>query len=369
MQTQSPRPDIPFIELVRAVAPLLVLWVHLAIGYGYVSTYDIVAQILRLYDSGAHLGVLLFFLVSGFIISHVANLESRREFVVKRVFRIAPMLLFGVGLCYAISSVLINFGLPPTAGFHARSWADLIRSMFLVDYFVGSPLTLTVTWSLVAEVFFYSLMIASYVRVARSPVRGTLLLIFAVAFTELAMLAAFGPGVQASFYLLQTEFIFVGRAVYLFVSGKATLLVAVMVGLVAMLALTALYLLTPYSRSLLFDANSVAYSWIVAIVLFCFTARFVTYCPLPLRFMSNISYSVYMLHIPVGSAVINIVSARLGMSPSMSFWAGFSAVLVFSFITYNLIEKPFQRLGRRLLRVPAWSNSAPDLKLEPERVT
>jgi peptidoglycan/LPS O-acetylase OafA/YrhL len=189
---------IPFIEVARAIAPLIVLWVHLAPGwcalhasscYGdnywtLSDDYFSIVNGLHLNDWGAHIGVLLFFLVSGFIISHVAAIETRREFIVKRIFRIVPMLFVGVVATYAASSVLVRMGLEPAIGFRGTSHADLIRSMFLMDWFLSTPFTLAVTWTLVTEVSFYAMMFVAYLALARSPVAGTFLLILAAVAIE-----------------------------------------------------------------------------------------------------------------------------------------------------------------------------------------
>jgi peptidoglycan/LPS O-acetylase OafA/YrhL len=149
---------------------------------------------------------------------------------------------------------------------------------------------------------------------------------------------------------MQVEFIFVGRAIYLFWSGAISLRMAIVLGGAALAALAGLYTLTPYSRSVIFVSNSVAYSWAIAIALFCLMVAFVKRCPAPLRFLSDISYSVYMLHIAVGSFVLNVLSLRYGVWIGWSFWIAFAAIVACSYLTYMLIECPFRKLGRQLLR-------------------
>ena len=350
---------IPFIDVARSIAPLIVLWVHIGVGYGYtIPGYNFVADSLHLLDSGAQVGVFIFFLVSGFIISHVASIEAQPSFAVKRIFRIAPMLFFGVAIAYASSFVLASFGLPPVGP--SKSLRDLVLSMFLMDWFFSTPFTLSVTWTLVAEVTFYTMMFLAYRSLDKSPVSATVLLIVATAILTIAAITVFGGSAPATFYVLQVEFILVGRAIYLFCSGRASLLVAIFLGVLAMAVLTGLYTLRPYSMSLLFAKNSVAYSWAVAIVLFCLMAKFVKVCPPPLKVLSNISYSIYMLHYPIGSLVIDVAHTKYGMGIGLSFWLGLGAVLVCSYATYLTIEVRFQALGRLVL---GWTSSTPQKKL------
>ena len=100
---------IPFIHLLRGIAALLVMWVHLGLWYPAEHGYtwwaagvwrDGLVAPLHLYQDGGHLPVLLFFLVSGFIITHVSLKETRLEFVVKRLFRLAPPLLLALLLMW-----------------------------------------------------------------------------------------------------------------------------------------------------------------------------------------------------------------------------------------------------------------------------
>jgi exopolysaccharide production protein ExoZ len=195
---------IPFIDLARSLAPILVLWSHLGpwwcIEYpaSCLSGASLWMPIrvtrwagvnLHLNGNGGHLGVLIFFLVSGFIMSHVIRSETRSEFVMKRIFRIAPMLIAGMTITYALASALISWGLPPTLGFTAHSIGDLVRSMFLLDTIIPSPVVQSVTWSLVPEVGFYAIIAATWGILSRRPLAGSYLLIAIVAAIEVATMA------------------------------------------------------------------------------------------------------------------------------------------------------------------------------------
>jgi len=101
----QPKEQFNFISILRAVAALLVVWDHLA-GFGtdqnkvnweplnlmrsYINTP------LGIIQDFGFLGVVLFFVISGFIITHVAQRESRLEFAIKRVFRIYPPFILSI---------------------------------------------------------------------------------------------------------------------------------------------------------------------------------------------------------------------------------------------------------------------------------
>src|ERR1700709_692538 len=104
---------------------------------------------LGIIQHGGWLAVCLFFLISGFVITHVAAREGVAEFLVKRFFRIFPLLAI---------FVLLSIGLQP-ALWGSVSWASLLRKMTLVNWFhtpqvnyVGGAMTLVI------EVQFYVLV-------------------------------------------------------------------------------------------------------------------------------------------------------------------------------------------------------------------
>ena len=357
------RAVIPFIDAARALAPLFVLWAHLgpwwcvehvasctAAGsvWAPVAETSVIADFLRLNGNGGHLGVLLFFLVSGFIISHVIRFEDRLEFVIKRVFRLTPMLVVASIIAYALSASLVRWGLPPTLGFASRSLTDLFLSIFLLDTILALPTALGVTWSLVPEVGFYMLIAMVWSVCVRRPLAGTYLMIVLVALLKLGTLAvvSFRP---AHYFFMQVEFILVGRAIYLAWAGLISVRAATLLASVALGTLTALYLVTPYSRSELFSAHSVVVSWAAALALFS-ALTIVPRCPRLLRLFGDSSYSIYLMHIPVGSLVLNVLSLRYGLPIKWSFPAALAAVLTTSYLTYRLVEVPAQRLGRQIAR-------------------
>ena len=70
----------------------------------------------------------------------------------------------------------------------------------------------------------------------------------------------------------------------------------------------------------------------------------------PVRWLSDLSYGVYLMQLVVFQTVcVYFVGARFSVS-----WLGFLMAIaltnVLSAVTYALIEKPMQKLGRRLLR-------------------
>lgn len=376
------RADIPFIDVVRALAPVFVMWAHLGPWWcqEHASTCSAdgtvwapvaitrrVADRLPLNGNGGHLGVLLFFLVSGFIISHVVHFENRMDFVIKRVFRLVPMLIVASAFAYAVSSALMAWGLPPILGFSARSLTDLFLSMFLLNTFIPSPYTLLVSWSLVPEVGFYILMTAAWSPLKRWPLGGTYLLIAVVAIVDLVTISIFSFK-PAHYFFIQVEFILVGRAVYLNWAGLVKRWSAALLAATALATLAGVDLTQPYSRLELLGAQSVMVSWAIAVVVFAAMIS-VRRCPAPLRLLGNSSYSLYLMHIPLGCLVLSVLSLQDGLPYKLAFPIALVVIFTTSYLTYRLVEVPGQKLGRliiarrRAVRVtkPTWPEFVPAL--------
>lgn len=99
--------------------------------------------------SGA-LGVIIFFMISGFIITYVIKTESVTEFFIKRIFRIYPLYIFAL-LCEA--GYLFYF----------KNEATSLRTLFLQGLLIGDffnvPTSLkNVEWTLRIEILFYLIM-------------------------------------------------------------------------------------------------------------------------------------------------------------------------------------------------------------------
>ena len=98
------------------------------------------------------LAVATFFLISGFVITHVACRERFGEFVLKRVFRIYPLLILAVVLSLALDPELRSRAGP----------ADVLRNMTLANYWVQPQvITVGVAWTLAIEVSYYALTAAT----------------------------------------------------------------------------------------------------------------------------------------------------------------------------------------------------------------
>ncbi|MDB6070420.1 MAG: hypothetical protein JWL81_1591 [Verrucomicrobiales bacterium] len=94
-------------------------------------------------------GVVVFFLVSGYIITHVLKAEAPGSFLLRRVFRIYPLYVFAVLLFHVLA---LRAGTAVGAG-------TLLLQLSLLGDFFGTPYALNgVEWTLRVELLFYLFM-------------------------------------------------------------------------------------------------------------------------------------------------------------------------------------------------------------------
>jgi len=349
--TGAPLNDrIAFIHVLRGVAPLMVLWAHLG-GWWLAANHrtsrlqdlwiNIVDKPFHLYQDGGHLGVLIFFLVSGFVITHVSLRETKTEFAIKRAFRLLPPLWLAFAAVAVLSAVAARLGLPPILGPMSD---DYISSLTLWNWIVGKPGVLSVVWTLWIEIMFYTLT-GLLIGVSRSrPVLATWLMIAIPLLGNMAM-QEFPFLVPLMFGLMYIPFLLVGRSVYLAWSGRVAVGPAVCVGIssYAVFALVYNNLLPGY---LFQQGNEVIISHAIALIAFlslCFSG--IQRVPRAVAFCADISYSLYLFHAPLGSFFIYIlVAARLPYEGALPI--AVAGVMAVCWGIYVFIERPSQRLGR-----------------------
>jgi peptidoglycan/LPS O-acetylase OafA/YrhL len=90
--------------------------------------------------------------------------------------------------------------------------------------------------------------------------------------------------------------------------------------------------------------GSVIYMFIAAIAILYYS-QFKIYV---LNYLGKMSYSIYLVHLPVGLTLMNIMAHRFFDTITGKFFvliSGFAATLIASYVMYRLVERPSKRLS------------------------
>jgi len=333
-----------FLDYLRAGAAWLVVWDHLGtVMPGWMGKVFGPAQWVRNNVTGplgiindfGWFGVALFFLISGFIISDRARVESARDFVVRRIFRIYPALMVAVLLACAL--IATKDQLTPR---------NVLLNLTLANYLVVPQVVLLgVAWTLVIEMIFYALTAATqFMR--DSPHRIALNLVFAALL--IWKRGAFGGSILllavSAAYL---PVLVMGQTAYWWLA-RQRLSTPVALGYLAAAYGVFLFGVRAIQPAFLPVTNSYPISVAYAVLIFLSLVR----ARLPqigiVRFLSDTSYSLYLLHGIAAPLVLKTLVPKLPLSIAILTAAATS--LVAAAISLRLIERPAQGLARRLTR-------------------
>lgn len=377
--TARPRENILFIQGLRGLAAFIVVWAHVSGYWVYLTesptnlqtwwtTY--VALPLHIYQDGGHLGVVVFFLISGYIITHASLREGRRDFALKRLLRIFPALWVGIALSYAIVALAPRIFGEMVPGFSPAPWWRWLSALVLGDGFTAGPILLSVTWTLVIEIAFYiSIFLIIPLQRAR-PLATTWMLVGAwVVLTIAVNNIPFFTGLSVKAAPTYLGLLILGRAIYLGSRGLVTVIDAALLGVVSFslfLMFTETYvhagfLLKPYG----WGGLEPLVTYCGAVVIFFLAARMpITRLPKALNFLGDVSYSMYVIHIPVGFTTLAALEHWTDIPGSINTLIALAVVLAASAVSYKFLEQPFQRLARKLTKKPS-AVTAPAAEPEP----
>ncbi|GHB32387.1 hypothetical protein GCM10010306_027020 [Streptomyces umbrinus] len=401
-----------WLDALRGIAALVVVFEHAS--YSFMPEFR--QELMPQFNTGRY-GILVFFLVSGYIIP--ASLERRgcvRTFWIGRVFRMYPLWATAVAAVLAVS--VLGLADMRDLGDQGTATATVAHAGLLQEL-LGTPSVLLVLWTLSYEMAFYLLVVALFtVRLHQrsAAVAVTLAVLAAVSVaagvtlpdSALSGLVGTGPlialasgalvvaiccassgqpalrvfggvlgGVLALVLvpfngtvplwegLIILAVMFLGTAVHRAEKGQSSWWWAgCTAGVVVACAVASAYWNSdeaPFTRQ----------GWIVAFLLAVLTfgvalASRHRRIPRGLIWLGMISYSVYLLH-PVLLAVSDGAIGRWPRDNPVLVLAFLAVLLPLCALTYRYIEAPGQAWGRKLARRVEPSRRAPGQHLRPEK--
>lgn len=317
------------VELLRAIASLMVCFYHFTNGN---PRYLPEGNILRNVGHYGAWGVEIFFIVSGFVIplSMFKNDYSFSDFWIflkKRIIRIEPPYLLSILIVLMLgylSSLNPNYrGLP-----FSIDWLNVLLHIGYINVFFDKAWISPVYWTLAIEFQYYLLIALIYPVIITS---GNLLkrVLFYTIFLLISFVMKDATSVLAygCFFLCGiTFFLYRDRLIHsveYFIVNLVCLFYIIVEFEVLMALLVSLTIL------ILFLVKEVP-KWV--------------------HFFANISYSLYLLHVPFGGRVINLMEVKATGMPMK--YAGIVLALLVSilasWIFYKYVERPLVKLSHSI---------------------
>ena len=362
---------------IRGVAALLV-----AIGH-CLGLFRTPAWFVHLKNySNGHAAVVMFFLLSGFVLTYSLKKAAinSRDFYIKRLFRIYPAWVVGctISLLYLL---FVHYRYPILNGgdwWAARFQAARFRPLYIAASYTGAlAFLLPQGWTIFVEVVASLLMPFIAYGVLR---RRTLF----HAALGLALLLSLTIGSRTYYGLLSYLVDFLLGAwlaappLLLIKAVKRTepwTIVGLISALVVLIAFRNVFpapgdelSLAAYNSGPLQCVEAICCFWILAVVIH--GGRPLRFLNLkPLSWLGEISFSFYLIHVPIMCLLATVISTLKIDTVSLSFVLLFLTIpisLALSTLMYGYVERPGIALGQRVLaKINAAARPGDQLVFDP----
>lgn len=346
---------IEFIAWLRIPAVFFVVYDHL--GPFWSSTASIkwsvsvfinkyICNPLAISEFFGFFGVVLFFLISGYIITHVVQRESPVEFIIKRFFRIYPPLIFSFFLIFLVSYILKHLA-NYASYWESFHFIDFVLSGTLLNYAFDKPNLINgVTWSLFVECLFYIMIFLFYsmYKTSRKYAAYFQILTFIIVVNVIIKINCMAYLSLSVYYI---SYLIFCQLIYFLLTKKISTLGFILLTLINYLVLVQNTIqLYPehYSAN-----NSYLISFVYAYCVFIIALlanKHIKMSKISL-FLSNLSYSIYLNHFTIGALVLSLIVNKVNYT--FAFFAAVIVTICISFISYNLIENPFIKLSKKII--------------------
>lgn len=354
---------LEYIDAVRGIAAVLVLVQHLYLGPLALLESWMFHDVLDL----GKLGVVWFFLISGVVIpfSFKEGRAGALRFVISRFFRLYPA--YWLSIMAFVAALAMNSETIP-------SWLQVIANASMVQTALGVADVQPVYWTLFIEMIFYGLCLLLFCSglLKSLNIRGmcsifflflALLMAVARSFLDQKMPVAIPLSLSLMFFgsiwrevMLNSQNLGARRHASQLLIGFAVSIPAICI--------------TAYSKDRGFQETWTRYvcTYYLAISLFLLTTTRLKMASPILVWLGAISYSIYLLHLPVQMTIKGLSPFMGGLMGELTIAAiATIATIGAAYLSFKLVEQPSMRIGRSLDEwfekrdVTSLANSSPHL--------
>lgn len=310
---------ITSLAILRGLAVLAVCFCHFATP---ASKGTVFPDFFRIIEEYGRYGVHIFFVISGFIIPYSLDqskytLNDYFRFLYKRVIRLHPPYL--VALAFTLIVAGISYKLR-----HVEN-PETSFTIFQSLFYLHVPLDNPVFWTLRIEAEFYIFMGLYFALLKKLPLFSVLLIIPILVASQTSLINTIELLKYLVFFLTGT----IGYLVYIRSHNSMIFL------LLAMIIFLFVYKPLPESIAATLTISAILY--------------FRTPVHSFLEFPGEISYSLYLIHFPIGIKFINLVQRKL--SPGYNWLLFLLATvlcIVMAWLFWKYIEKPSAKLSSKI---------------------
>lgn len=348
------------IDSLRAIAALLVIWMHVSEVFATLNSpvigIDWFLVTTSSYLDFGRVGVLVFFLISGFLIPSSLKgsiKEGSKKFVVRRFFRLFPLYWASIPLGVVAMWLLYD---KPISG-----WDIALNFTMLQDVFSAQSVS-GLYWTLKIELYFYCLCLGLFCLNLLN--RENVIIYLAAGIIPTQFLIKIATGHEVNIWgvwssdLAFLSFMFLGalwRRAHdreIRTLGKLTLAgTTAWFGIVFPLSAAFLYI---RDGSLHLDHSRLFFGYSLAVLIFVISSMIWRIRSPILAWMGRISYSMYLLHPVIFYTIYWYIINLSADSAVRSIGVGIYLIIIMlivvliSAMTYMFIEAPMIKWGVRL---------------------
>jgi peptidoglycan/LPS O-acetylase OafA/YrhL len=308
--------------ILRGIAVLMVCFCHFG---GALSSGFLFSNVFASFHTYGKYGVQIFFVISGFVIplslyKGEYHINNYGKFLYKRLLRLQPP--YAAALLVTI--IIMYFAYKARHLPFPETSISILKTFFYFHIIDDNP----VFWTLYVEAQYYLFVGLFYFLLINKPRIAFFIIITAI--------LAISQLISTPYYVIITSFVFffIGNIGFLIYLKKGNRLLNYVM-LIALLIFISLFYELPAFVSGLF-----AISFILFFKLQVSTS---------FKFIGTISYSIYLIHFPIGIKLINLIKSKLAYNYGwLLFLITLLIVIVISWGFYKIFEEISESWSRRI---------------------